>query len=537
MNFVDAYLFNIFLTTLKISKGYPKDIKNLFKTSEKKFISWCHLREILATFGNEIFLSTFEKYMKNISFIRKFKFVDLRLVNSNLDLNVLKNLKGIDQVLEMSDFEIFCNSKIDYKFIHNVIFLYSIYYYNDSEYNSEFNSDFNSDFNYTDICNKIIKMIQTDGFDDDIFKHQNDFDKEYLNEMSSEMLYNTMAMDSIPMHSFKFKQLIKDAQTDEDKKFQKFQFDTKEILFKLLIAHIPISKKLLQYWIVEYMECDLLYPLEECCKIYIQKNYHTTVGVEAETDAEATATADVDAEFIKKVLTNACLEENELTLNYFLSLPIYQNQPIILDLYSNYIPHIAKYMQTFFETRFPQFTNITFKENTQIQTPIWTWWAVGGIFPGDSGATYHTLEIDLLPSIEIDDQFKKFKTIDDIKTWFDELKEMFNSPTSCYFKLDHEIFLYDQQSCLIWALEETTGYVYEYKRTNIHQIYYVAKSLAEFLTRLKIEEICCREYHRDEYDENLVKIANKYYEKYCENFYKKYPDRDAEQDSFMTLLH
>jgi len=52
---------------------------------------------------------------------------------------------------------------------------------------------------------------------------------------------------------------------------------------------------------------------------------------------------------------------------------------------------------------------------------------------------------------------------------------------------EKEVFYNDQQGCVTWALETSTGRVYLYNSDNPYKIQYVAKSLPEFLMRIYTE--------------------------------------------------
>lgn len=140
-----------------------------------------------------------------------------------------------------------------------------------------------------------------------------------------------------------------------------------------------------------------------------------------------------------------------------------------------------------------------------IQIPIheeWCW--IGfGLPCRKIDSTYKRLSYDSLPQIEISDIFKNMKTISDIIKNMNFLTKTIRSPTSSYFDVDttfsNEIFYRDQQDCAIWALDEKTGKVFLYDDDMPYEKIWVAKSLPEFLTRLKLESDIFYGFRQDEH--------------------------------------
>jgi len=139
---------------------------------------------------------------------------------------------------------------------------------------------------------------------------------------------------------------------------------------------------------------------------------------------------------------------------------------------------------------------IDFDESDVSIEEKWVWWGIKGIYNKDRNGTYQLFDYnDLLKLTDneifdkLKEQFNDIKTFDDLEKNINMLSETIDSPTACYFHLDRKtgIFYRDQQACVIWALsEDNRVYVYEYGEFP-YKISYVAKSLPEFLTRIKYE--------------------------------------------------
>ncbi len=94
-------------------------------------------------------------------------------------------------------------------------------------------------------------------------------------------------------------------------------------------------------------------------------------------------------------------------------------------------------------------------------------------------ATYSTWKYKDQPEVEIDDIFKKFKTLADIEKYIGELK--IESPTACYFNIEENgVFYRDQQDCVLWAVNSKN-------QVCAIDMGIVANSIPEFLTRVKLE--------------------------------------------------
>ena len=128
---------------------------------------------------------------------------------------------------------------------------------------------------------------------------------------------------------------------------------------------------------------------------------------------------------------------------------------------------------------------------------------------------------ELRKILEEDDILQEsiYVRLQNIKTYDDLIKNKkllraFRSPTACYFELRsdrnakledreyaymnkdrlkerndtmNEVFYIDQQGCVTWALEESSGKVYLFNDDNPYKRTYVAKNLSEFLLRICIE--------------------------------------------------
>lgn len=105
--------------------------------------------------------------------------------------------------------------------------------------------------------------------------------------------------------------------------------------------------------------------------------------------------------------------------------------------------------------------------------------------------TYGTFEYEDHP---IDHIFSHIKTIDDLKDHVKKLPRDLKSPTACYFDFTDDVFYRDQQDCVIWALDNK-GRVYIKDYDQPYVKYYVAKSLPEFLSHVKADNICWYNNH------------------------------------------
>jgi hypothetical protein len=141
------------------------------------------------------------------------------------------------------------------------------------------------------------------------------------------------------------------------------------------------------------------------------------------------------------------------------------------------------------------------------------WWCVGSLFPDNKYGTYKCYEYSKMPKIEISDKFAKYKSINDINDNFDELNETLNSPTACYFEVTKlnsgdNIFMRDQQDCLLWALHND-GFVYIYEGEDEGITNVVAGSLAEFLSRIYLENVLWYKTYMTK-DKKLNEVEKKY---------------------------
>lgn len=82
----------------------------------------------------------------------------------------------------------------------------------------------------------------------------------------------------------------------------------------------------------------------------------------------------------------------------------------------------------------------------------------------------------------------KIKTFEDLQNNLEYLEEDNCSVTACYYDLNEEtgVFYSDQQGCVVWALDKQ-GRVFVHDDNNPYVITYVAKTLPEFLIRIKYE--------------------------------------------------
>ncbi|AYV75500.1 MAG: hypothetical protein Terrestrivirus2_8 [Terrestrivirus sp.] len=139
---------------------------------------------------------------------------------------------------------------------------------------------------------------------------------------------------------------------------------------------------------------------------------------------------------------------------------------------------------------------IDFDESDVNVEEEWIWYGIGGIYNNNREGTYQLFNYNDLPKLTNNDVFNDIKEFNDIKTFddleknIDMLSQTINSPTLCYFDLNREtgVFYRDQQDCVIWALSKENNQVYVYDYGEFpYKVRYVAKSLPEFLTRIKYE--------------------------------------------------
>ncbi len=113
-------------------------------------------------------------------------------------------------------------------------------------------------------------------------------------------------------------------------------------------------------------------------------------------------------------------------------------------------------------------------------------WLGLGIVYGNTYTDYSLVEYDKIPPIgEFDLHFEEYKTFDDICENIEDLNDEIPSPIGNYFDCDDEdnIFYVDPEDDNInWFVEDNYVFV-----TCKNQVYQVADSIAEFLTRLEIE--------------------------------------------------
>ena len=152
------------------------------------------------------------------------------------------------------------------------------------------------------------------------------------------------------------------------------------------------------------------------------------------------------------------------------------------------------------------------------------WIGVGGLpgrsKPGDF-STYSVFTYDTLPPVTTPQMFDDVTTLAELKKvlpkWKKQIPQLFNSPTACYFDFAGDepgVFFRDQQDCVVWCLDEKTGEVFD-----AGSGYCVASSLAEFLTRILLENVAWHQLHgyAVKVSENLdeqVHTYLKHYEKY-----------------------
>lgn len=167
-------------------------------------------------------------------------------------------------------------------------------------------------------------------------------------------------------------------------------------------------------------------------------------------------------------------------------------------------------------------------EQNMTDTKYWRWFSVASLNGTLSFSTYTTYNYEDMPDIQIAEKYKELKTIEDLQAHpYSEI----NSPTSCYFETnkdrkeqgqnndtnkdeqgqtndedenedeneeneadnetddENDVFFRDQQDCIVWRLEASTGYVYVKRKAKNDQMLtiYVAKSLPEFLSRVEFE--------------------------------------------------
>lgn len=146
------------------------------------------------------------------------------------------------------------------------------------------------------------------------------------------------------------------------------------------------------------------------------------------------------------------------------------------------------------------------------------WWGIDlDVRNSGNMATYSNFKFEQLPQVNIPDEFKNITTVELLKKKLPDLRKnislkiLFKSPTDCYFdfNLKNNAFYRDQQDCIVWYVDEKSGYVYAGKTI-------VSKSLPEFLTRIRIENAIwfmeC--YNIPINDKNLHEEVGKYLKHY-----------------------
>ncbi len=123
------------------------------------------------------------------------------------------------------------------------------------------------------------------------------------------------------------------------------------------------------------------------------------------------------------------------------------------------------------------------RSSTEKGTEEWAWVGFTAVHRPDELGIY--VDVNYGPEPATKDCFKKFVTLptdDDIK----ELDKLIDSPSCDFINNKGEIFYGDCQGCIYWALEKKTGRVYIYDQNSPVRTY-VAKTFAEFLTRMQWE--------------------------------------------------
>ncbi len=126
----------------------------------------------------------------------------------------------------------------------------------------------------------------------------------------------------------------------------------------------------------------------------------------------------------------------------------------------------------------------------------------------DINGNYSRWPYEALPPCPEEHEFVRFQTIEDVKEEYKKDKACclpMNSPNAAYFDFDDDdeprhIFYRDQQDCVIWCLDSNGVYLFDRKEditerlTSSMDRIYVAKSLGEFLWRIKVEDACWFRY-------------------------------------------
>lgn len=167
-----------------------------------------------------------------------------------------------------------------------------------------------------------------------------------------------------------------------------------------------------------------------------------------------------------------------------------ENQVTVISTEEELDEIFAKIFEDAFQAQNPEGKS---RRRKPAPTQKWCWWG-GSLKNRPCVYTYLKYKYSQVPpNITIPAELAEIKTLEDLEVALPALKEnlnlafLFLSPTCCYFdisKTDPGLFYRDQQDCVLWYLDENTGYVMD------HRGNYVAKSLSEFLSRICLENAC-----------------------------------------------
>lgn len=120
-----------------------------------------------------------------------------------------------------------------------------------------------------------------------------------------------------------------------------------------------------------------------------------------------------------------------------------------------------------------------------------TAWLSIGIPYRPSNGTYTFYTYETLPKIpeKVLEEFKQYKTLDDVEKNMGTLSRKIRSCTSCYFRVDKSdnSFYHDQQDCAIWYYDEENRVYLNCMTKNGAEKVKCAESIAEFLARFHME--------------------------------------------------
>lgn len=158
---------------------------------------------------------------------------------------------------------------------------------------------------------------------------------------------------------------------------------------------------------------------------------------------------------------------------------------------------------------------------TEIDTPTqekWIWLYTVALF-FEPKEKYYEYDYNKMPDIHPYDIFKDIKTVNDIiknvKLIYKELCLIANF----HFEFEGEIFYREEQDYILFACEESTVKVYISNADFPYVRNYVAKDLAEFLSRMKIE-------HRIWDSKKIGSELDEKSEQYSKDFYLKIHNKD-----------